>query len=93
MSEPTIFWSIGIFYLLAIAALFMALKIVLAKNKPVPENEIITLTNTDTIYKEIDILTLKRDTISKYYEKKIHNYRTLPTPKRVKLFADRINRQ
>ena len=54
---------------------------------------VITLSNTDTIYKEIEILTLKQDTIKLYYENKIHTYRILPTPERVKLFADRINRQ
>jgi hypothetical protein len=54
---------------------------------------VITLSNTDTIYKEIEILTLKQDTIKLYYESKIHTYRILPTPERVKLFSDRINRQ
>ena len=54
---------------------------------------VITLSNTDTIYKEIEILTLKQDTIKLYYENKIHTYRILPTPERVKLFSDRINRQ
>ena len=55
--------------------------------------KVITLSNTDTIYKKIEILTLKQDTIKLYYENKIHTYRILPTPERVKLFADRINRQ
>ena len=55
--------------------------------------KVITLSNTDTIYREIEILTLKQDTIKLYYENKIHTYRILPTPERVKLFADRINRQ
>ena len=54
---------------------------------------VITLSNTDTIYREIEILTLKQDTIKLYYENKIHTYRILPTPERVKLFSDRINRQ
>ena len=54
---------------------------------------VITLSNTDTIYKEIEILTLKQDTIKLYYENKIHTYRILPTPERVKLFSERINRQ
>ena len=53
---------------------------------------VITLSNTDTIYQEIEILTLKQDTIKLYYENKIHTYRILATPERVKLFADRINR-
>ena len=55
--------------------------------------KVITLSNTDTIYREIEILTLKQDTIKLYYENKIHTYRILPTPERVKLFSDRINRQ
>tara|TARA_R110000823_G_C15519854_1_gene455428 strand:+ start:219 stop:485 length:267 start_codon:yes stop_codon:yes gene_type:complete len=55
--------------------------------------KVITLSNTDTIYQEIEILTLKQDTIKLYYENKIHTYRILPTSKRVKLFSDRINRQ
>ena len=54
---------------------------------------VITLSNTDTIYKEIEVLTLKQDTIKLYYENKIHTYSILPTPERVKLFSDRINRQ
>ena len=54
---------------------------------------VITLSNTDTIYKEIEVLTLKQDTIKLYYENKIHTYRILTTPERVKLFSDRINRQ
>jgi hypothetical protein len=55
--------------------------------------KVITLSNTDTIYKKIEILTLKQDTIKLYYENKIHTYRILSTPERVKLFSDRINRQ
>lgn len=82
-----------IFYLLTIAALFMMFKLIIVKKKPAPPNEVIILTNTDTLYQEIEVLKLKKDTIAKYYEKKIYNYRTLPTPKRVQLFADRINRQ
>lgn len=51
------------------------------------------LTNTDTIYQEIEKLQIKSDTIKLYYETKINTYRTLPTPKRVHIFAERINRQ
>ena len=52
-----------------------------------------TLTNTDTIYKEIEVLKYRQDTIKIYYEKKINDYRILPTPERVQLFSERINRR
>ena len=51
-----------------------------------------TLTNTDTIYKEIEVLKYRQDTIKIYYEKKINDYRILPTTERVQLFSERINR-
>ena len=56
------------------------------------ELEPIILTNTDTIYKEIIELKIKSDTIKVYYEKKVKDYRIMPTDKRVELFAVRINR-
>ena len=59
---------------------------------PIQEIEPIQLTNTDTIYQQIDSLEVVSDTIKIYYEKKIQNYRILPTPQRVRLFAERINR-
>ena len=59
---------------------------------PTQEIEPIQLTNTDTIYQQIDSLEVVSDTIKIYYEKKIQNYRILPTPQRVRLFAERINR-
>ena len=46
----------------------------------------------DTIYKQIDSLQIISDTIEVYYETKVQNYRILPTPKRVELFAKRISR-
>ena len=60
---------------------------------PLPPSHIepIILTNTETIYQEIEVLKIKQDTIKLYYEKKINIYRALPTPDRVKLFAKRIN--
>jgi hypothetical protein len=60
---------------------------------PIPPSYIepIILSNTDTIYQEIEVLKLKQDTIKLYYEKKINIYRALPTPERVELFAKRIN--
>lgn len=59
---------------------------------PHQEPEIIKLTNTDTLYLEIEVLKLKSDTIKVIYEKKINQYRALPTIHRVKLFSERINR-
>ena len=50
------------------------------------------LTNTDTIYLEIDSLKNKSDTIKLYYERKTSNYHILPRSERIHLFADRINR-
>jgi hypothetical protein len=57
-----------------------------------PINMIPEKINTDTIYSEINILEIKSDTIKIYYETKVKNYRTLATPERVLLFAERINR-
>ena len=59
---------------------------------PIQEIKSIQLTNTDTIYQQIDSLEVVSDTIKIYYEKKIQNYHILPTPQRVRLFAERINR-
>ena len=56
------------------------------------EVEHIILTDTDTIYQEIEILKYRQDTIKLYYEKKVKDYGTMPTDKRVELFAARINR-
>ncbi len=56
------------------------------------EIEPIILTDTDTIYKEIRDLQIKSDTIKLFYEKKVKDYRIMPTDKRVELFAARINR-
>lgn len=87
-------------YPLLTIALFLVLNaialIVLLRNPvfvpPTQEVEPIQLTNTDTIYQQIDSLQIVSDTIKIYYEKKIQNYHILPTPKRVRLFSERINR-
>ena len=50
------------------------------------------LTNTDTIYQEIEVLRYRQDTIKLYYETKIINYRALPTNERIQLFSKRINK-
>ena len=51
-----------------------------------------TLTNTDTIYLQLDSLEKQHDTIKLFYEKKIYNYHILPSSERIRLFANRINR-
>jgi hypothetical protein len=50
------------------------------------------LTNTDTIYLQLDSLEKQSDTIKLYYEKEISNYYILPPTERIKLFSNRINR-
>lgn len=58
---------------------------------PYQEPDIIELTNTDTIYLEIEVLKLKSDTIKVIYEKKINQYRIAPISERVRLFSKRVN--
>ena len=53
---------------------------------------VITLSNTDTIYEEIEVLKLKSDTIIINNEKQINNYNRASTTDKVELFAKRINR-
>jgi len=63
-------------------------------SKPVePVARVVTLSNTDTIYQEIEVLKLKSDSIIVNNEKKINNYINASTPSKVKLFSERINRQ
>ena len=50
------------------------------------------LTNTDTIYIQLDSLEKQQDTIKLFYEKEISNYHILPSSERIKLFSNRINR-
>jgi hypothetical protein len=50
------------------------------------------LTNTDTIYIQLDSLQKQQDTIKLYYERKVSNYHILPFSERIKLFSNRINR-
>jgi len=54
--------------------------------------EPIKLTNTDTIYLQLDSLEKQQDTIKLFYEKEISNYHILPSTERIKLFSNRINR-
>ena len=74
---------------LAIIVFFLTLNT--SKKKPA-KTVTVNLTNTDTIYKQIDSLEVISDTIKVYYEKKVQNYTILPTTERVRLFAERINR-
>lgn len=74
---------------LAIIVFFLTLNT--SKKEP-PKTVAVSLTNTDTIRKQIDSLQIKSDTIKIFYEKKIQNYRITPTTERVRLFAERINR-
>ena len=83
--------TIVIFLALNAIGLFMLLKNPVYV-PPHQEPDIIELTNTDTLYLEIEVLKLKSDTIKVIYEKKINQYRALPTIHRVKLFSERINR-
>ena len=50
------------------------------------------LTNTDTIYLQLDNLEKQQDTIKLFYEKEISNYHILPSTERIRLFSNRINR-
>ena len=52
----------------------------------------IVITNTDTIYQEIERLKIKSDTIKLKYETKINDYSSAPATRRIQLFSDRINR-
>tara|TARA_R110001599_G_C11981467_1_gene634969 strand:+ start:340 stop:738 length:399 start_codon:yes stop_codon:yes gene_type:complete len=58
-----------------------------------PVARVITLSNTDTIYQEIEVLKLKSDTIIINNEKQINNYNRASTTDKVELFAKRVNRQ
>ena len=74
------------------ATLFVMTLINIKQKKTTPPPRVITLSNTDTIYQEIEILKLKSDTIILKYETKINTYRHSSTTNKISLFADRINR-
>ncbi len=74
------------------SALTLYLVLALSRQVEPPKTVNVNLTNTDTIYQQIDSLKVISDTIKVYYEKKIQNYRILPTTQRVELFAERISR-
>jgi len=75
------------------ATLFILTLVNISKQKEATQMpRVITLSNTDTIYQEIEKIKLKSDTIKIKYETKINNYRHASTTNKVQLFADRINR-
>jgi len=86
--------NIKLILIVAISAtLFITTLIHISKEKEaLPPPRVITLTNTDTIYKKIEKIKLKSDTIKIKYETKINNYRSSSTTNKIQLFADRINR-
>jgi hypothetical protein len=82
--------NLAIIATLSVLAFYLTLK--LNSKKEPPKEAAVTLSSTDTIYKQIDSLEVISDTIKIYYETKVKNYTILPTPERVRLFAERINR-
>lgn len=80
-----------IFIVIAAGYILLAILFRPTTTKPVPKRYI-KLTDTDTIYKEIQVLKLKSDTIKIKYETKINHYRRSSTTNKIQLFADRINR-
>jgi hypothetical protein len=74
------------------ATLFVMTLINIKQKQPTQPPRVITLSNTDTIYKKIEKINLKSVTIIKKYETKINNYRHATTTNKISLFADRINR-
>ena len=61
-------------------------------NKKIVTQIPIVITNTDTIYQDIERLKIKSDTIKLKYEAKINDYSSAPATRRIQLFSDRINR-
>ena len=84
--------SVNTKLVISILAIIIGLIAYICQLKPQIREVKTVLTNTDTIYQEIEELEIKSDTIKLYYEKKVTNYRALPTTERVRLFAERINR-
>ena len=87
--------NIKLILIVAISATLFILTLVnISKQKEATQApRVITLSNTDTIYKKIEKIKLKSDTIIKKYETKINTYRNASTTNKISLFADRINRQ
>jgi hypothetical protein len=76
--------------LLAIICFYLFIDV--TNNKEIVTPKPIILTNTDTLYQDIERLKIKSDTIKIKYETKINAYRTAPIDGRIQLFSDRINR-
>ena len=76
--------------LLAIICFYVFMDV--TNNKEIVTPKPIILTNTDTIYQDIERLKIKSDTIKLKYETKINDYSSAPTTRRIQLFSDRINR-
>jgi len=76
--------------LLAIICIYAFMDV--ANNKEIVTPKTIILTNTDTVYQDIERLRIKSDTIKLKYETKINDYSSAPTTRRIQLFSDRINR-
>ena len=75
------------------ATLFITTLIHISKEKEATQPpRVITLSKTDTVYKKIEILKLKSDTIKIKYETQTNTYRSSNTTNKIQLFADRINR-
>ena len=75
------------------ATLFLLTLIHVGKQKEATQMpRVITLSNTDTIYQEIEKIKFKSNIIIKTHETKINNYRHATTTDKIQLFADRINR-
>ena len=87
--------NIKLILIVAISATLFILTLVnISKQKEATQMpRVITLSKTDTIYEQIEILKLKSDTIILKYETKINTYRSSTTTNKIQLFADRINRQ
>ena len=77
--------------LLAIICIYVFMDV--TNNKEIVTPKTIILTNTDTVYQDIERLKIKSDTIKIKYETKINAYHSAPTDSKVQLFSDRINRQ
>ena len=76
--------------LLAIICFYLFIDV--TNNKEIVTPTPIVLTNTDTLYRDIERLKIKSDTIKIKYETKINDYRRSSTTNKIQLFADRINR-
>ena len=84
--------KINVTIILAVATIVNACLLFFDNPTQPVELETIILTDTDTIYRDIRELEIKSDTIKVYYEKKVKDYRIMPTTERVRLFTERINR-